>query len=183
VELYGGEEHLLKVPPKPMRVGQSEVYHEYAADGTLIKGPELDAVKVVPKSKYLEDVYPNNHTSVWGSYFEAGRWGFACCHQLHKQSFCFGFIPALAAKEPGVELISGQDSNVEPDSKQKAKKHKSGSHSPSPDRGKKRKYNSFEADNAAPVTEADLDNYKRARVHWDDPMAKQGVSENAEINI
>ena len=42
----------------------------------------------IPKSKYEEDVFVNGHTSVWGSYFENGMWGYACCHQLDKNSIC-----------------------------------------------------------------------------------------------
>lgn len=32
--------------------------------------------RAVPTSKYEEDVCRNNHTSVWGSYWEAGKWGY-----------------------------------------------------------------------------------------------------------
>ncbi len=35
-------------------------------------------------------VYIQNHTSVWGSYWSAGQWGYACCHSLVKPSYCTG---------------------------------------------------------------------------------------------
>ena len=35
-------------------------------------------------------MYPGNHTSVWGSWWQDGQWGFACCHQTLKQSWCTG---------------------------------------------------------------------------------------------
>jgi len=38
--------------------------------------------KQVIRSKYEEDVFPNNHKSVWGSYWHNGRWGFKCCHSF-----------------------------------------------------------------------------------------------------
>ena len=44
-----------------------------------------------PKSeKYgeIEDVFINGHTSVWGSYYSDGKWGYACCHQMEKNSIC-----------------------------------------------------------------------------------------------
>ena len=50
---------------------------------------EAETEEEIPKSeKYQEDVFINGHTSVWGSYFENGRWGYACCHQLEKNSIC-----------------------------------------------------------------------------------------------
>ena len=43
------------------------------------------------KSRYEEDVYPNDHTSVWGSWWnEELGWGFECCHQNEKGSMCLG---------------------------------------------------------------------------------------------
>lgn len=136
-------------------------------------------VKSIPRSKYPEDVYLNNHTSVWGSYFQGGRWGFACCHQLHKQAFCTGIVPVVA--KPPVRVINEEEKKVK---KTKSKsKSKSRSRSRSPDRGIKRKYNSIEGDNAKAVTEADLESYKRSRVHWDDPMSKPHGGNGDEIDI
>ena len=49
-------------------------------------------------------VYPNNHKSVWGSYWEAGQWGYACCGQNVKNSFCTGAAGFEARKRA---LIQG----------------------------------------------------------------------------
>merc|ERR1711974_229704 len=46
--------------------------------------------KTSAPSRYSEDVYQNNHTAVWGSYWKEGRWGYACCHSFMKQSYCLG---------------------------------------------------------------------------------------------
>ena len=53
-------------------------------------GASSVAQEAIPKSKYgdLEDRYVNGHTSVFGSYFQDGKWGYACCKQLAKNSFC-----------------------------------------------------------------------------------------------
>lgn len=87
VDAYGGT----AAAPKPdgrLLLGQTEAYVEYDRSGRVIKG----AQKAVAKSKYEEDVFPGNHTSVWGSYFDAKsmRWGFACCHSLTRQAYCTG---------------------------------------------------------------------------------------------
>jgi pre-mRNA-processing factor SLU7 len=90
---YGGKEHL-DAPPKELLMAQTENYVEYSRFGDVIKGQE----KAVPKSKYEEDVYINNHNSVWGSYWESGSWGYACCHSLVKNSYCVGQNGAIASQ-------------------------------------------------------------------------------------
>ncbi|KYQ93760.1 putative RNA splicing factor [Tieghemostelium lacteum] len=91
---YGGEEHLLENNKEgggdeetkvSTSVPSTEIYTEYSANGKLLKGQEL-----LTKSKYEEDVYLNNHTSIWGSYWEDGHWGFQCCKQLIKNTYCTG---------------------------------------------------------------------------------------------
>lgn len=42
------------------------------------------------RSKYEEDVFPTNHTTVFGSYWHAGQWGYKCCHAFIKNSYCTG---------------------------------------------------------------------------------------------
>jgi pre-mRNA-processing factor SLU7 len=82
---YGGEEHL-QAPPKQLLLAQTEEYVEYSRHGTLLKGQEKARVK----SRYEEDVYINNHTTVWGSYWRDGRWGYRCCHSYLRESYCLG---------------------------------------------------------------------------------------------
>lgn len=65
---------------------------EYSRLGNVVRGQE----KEVAKSKYEEDVVINNHTSVWGSYWSEGHWGYACCHSLIKLSYCTGESGRLA---------------------------------------------------------------------------------------
>ena len=87
LEKYGGAEHLVTDPALPKELllhGQSETYVEYSREGKVIVGNE----KPVAKSKYPEDVFINNHTSVWGSYWKDGAWGYHCCHSFMKNSYC-----------------------------------------------------------------------------------------------
>ena len=43
------------------------------------------------KSKYPEDVFINDHTSVWGSWWNENLgWGYTCCHNTIKASMCLG---------------------------------------------------------------------------------------------
>ncbi|KAL1122439.1 hypothetical protein AAG570_002770 [Ranatra chinensis] len=85
LEKYGGSEHL-DVAPKELLLAQTEHYAEYTRYGTLVKGQE----KSIVRSKYEEDVFTNNHSSVWGSYWHNGNWGYRCCHSFIKGSYCTG---------------------------------------------------------------------------------------------
>lgn len=82
MERYGGEEHL-QAPPKTLLLAQTEDYVEYSRSGKVIKGAE----KLIIRSKYEEDVFINNHTSVWGSFWKDAHWGFKCCYSFVKVSF------------------------------------------------------------------------------------------------
>ncbi|WVQ73201.1 pre-mRNA-splicing factor SLU7 [Cryptococcus sp. DSM 104548] len=84
---YGGEQHLQKMP-KELLSGQTENYVEYSRQGQVIKGRE----RTTARSKYDEDNYINNHTSVWGSWYDLSnsQWGYACCHSFISNSYCTG---------------------------------------------------------------------------------------------
>ena len=84
-----------KALPDGLALGQTEQYVEYDRAGRLIKGVE----KAAAKSRYEEDVFLQNHTTVWGSFWEAGRWGYACCKSFVKNSYCTGKQGAAAALE------------------------------------------------------------------------------------
>lgn len=45
-------------------------------------------------------VYINNHTAVWGSWYNAnsGQWGYACCHSTIHVSYCAGLAAIEAEK-------------------------------------------------------------------------------------
>lgn len=67
-------------------LAQTETYREYSRKGEIVKGEE----RAVVKSRYEEDIHPNNHTAVWGSWWAAGVWGYACCHSSVHNSYCTG---------------------------------------------------------------------------------------------
>lgn len=93
LDKYGGIEHIEHAPPRELLLAQTESYTEYSRAGTVIKGQE----KATVRSRYEEDVYFNNHTSVWGSYWTKGSWGYKCCHSLIKESYCLGEAGKQAA--------------------------------------------------------------------------------------
>ncbi|KAF5393412.1 hypothetical protein D9757_000755 [Collybiopsis confluens] len=92
---YGGEEYL-QTAPKELRQGQTENYVEYSRTGQVIKGHE----RVKARSKYPEDVFANNHTAVWGSWYDnsTGTWGYSCCHSVVHLSYCSGEAGIAAAE-------------------------------------------------------------------------------------
>lgn len=52
---------------------------------------DITQFEQIPKSNlygHLEDQYIHGHKSVWGSYFNNGKWGYACCHQTSKDTYC-----------------------------------------------------------------------------------------------
>lgn len=99
-------------------MAQSETYVEYARDGRIIKGLE----KSVINSRYEEDVYINNHTSVWGSFWKTGNWGYKCCHSFIKNSYCVGesgkFSDPSTSKQPARETVEKEDSGSEKEEKE-----------------------------------------------------------------
>lgn len=101
---YGGEEHL-HAPPKSLLLAQTEDYVEYSRYGKIIKGQE----KQVIRSKYEEDVYINNHSSVWGSYWYNGRWGFSCCHSFIKNSYCTGEAGKTATSDTPADICHKEE--------------------------------------------------------------------------
>jgi hypothetical protein len=60
--------------------------------------------KALPRSKYEEDVYINNHTSVWGSWWKDHQWGYKCCKQMIRNSYCTG-AAGIEAAEAATDLM------------------------------------------------------------------------------
>ncbi|GMR33982.1 hypothetical protein PMAYCL1PPCAC_04177, partial [Pristionchus mayeri] len=137
LEKYGGDEHL-QAPPKELLMAQSEAYVEYSRKGAIIKGEERPLVK----SRYEEDVYAKNHSSVFGSFWANGRWGFRCCHSFVKQSYCIGeqgyavndemaALPTMTKKEAKEEPKEEKKEEVEEVETKKEVKEESSSSSSS----------------------------------------------------
>ncbi|CCA72024.1 related to step II splicing factor SLU7 [Serendipita indica DSM 11827] len=95
LDKYGGEQYLQKAP-KELLMGQTEAYVEYSRTGQVIKGKE----RAKARSKYQEDLYINNHTQIWGSWYDVSnrQWGYACCHSTVHASYCTGEAGIAAAE-------------------------------------------------------------------------------------
>lgn len=87
--------------PMEILLGQSERQVEYDRSGRIIKGQEV----ILPKSRYEEDVYANNHTSVWGSWWKEQQWGYKCCKQTIRNSYCTG-SSGIDAAEASLDLMN-----------------------------------------------------------------------------
>ena len=101
LEKYGGKEHL-DTPPVELLLAQTENYVEYSRHGKIIKGAEKQTVS----SKYEEDVYHGNHSSVWGSFWREGRWAYSCCHSFIKNSYCTGESGKAANSGSGLPSLA-----------------------------------------------------------------------------
>jgi len=104
VEKYGGEEHLNA--PKELLFAQNDNYVEYSRDGRILKGRE----RAFAKSKYEEDIILGNHSSIFGSWYDSatGKWGFACCHQTLKHSYCIPLKGHGSVEDAGAGGADGE---------------------------------------------------------------------------
>ena len=166
LEKYGGEQHLQQSQLRDMAVVENERYVEYDESGA-IKG----APRAVAKSKYPEDVFLNNHTSVWGSWWSNFQWGYSCCHSTIKNSYCTGEEGKLAFEEAikirtGGELEESSSMSIQTREIEEVFENKANGKLELV--AKKRTLTEMEGG----VSEEQLEAYKRSRAITDDPMAK-----------
>lgn len=182
---YGGAEHLEKGP----EVEEKEAYIEYTESGE-VKGQK----KPKHKSIYAEDVLIGNHTSVWGSWWENFRWGYACCHSTTKNSYCTGQEGINAAEEAKAMRLG----LIKPRERKQIEENKEAEveEEPVEDRRREREPVELEEDTSGRltarggdkgtdenegkrkvelmlggVTEEDMETYRKAKRIHDDPMA------------
>ncbi|EFJ10901.1 hypothetical protein SELMODRAFT_426811 [Selaginella moellendorffii] len=165
--------------PVELLLGQTETQVQYDRAGRVIKGSE--GVIVVAASKYEEDVFLGNHTSVWGSFFANGQWGFKCCWQFGKNSYCTweaGIAAAQASAqsllrenlrslEGGEEIIVKRVCDLDEKKLEQALERIEEAENEEKDE-RKRKYNAASSHDV--FTAEDLEAYRIKRVHSDDPM-------------
>jgi pre-mRNA-processing factor SLU7 len=167
LEKYGGAEHLQPAPVQD--VLENERYVEYDQSGA-VKGQ----IKSIPRSKYAEDVFTNNHTSVFGSWWSNFQWGYQCCHSLVKNSYCTGEEGKEAFQE-AEKMRMGELLLEDVESAKERSEHED----------RQQSTTNGDAEKDAPVakkrtlqemregvTEEELEAYKRSRTAADDPMAK-----------
>ena len=176
LQKYGAQGHFQQKRPE---VAETERYVEYDDRGKVIKGEPAKRVK----SKYDEDVFINNHTSVWGSWWSDFKWGYACCHSTSKNSYCTGEegknafeesdrlrtaedlpseeVPKSIAWEEDQEREKHVPNGVEKDDKQRLD-----------DNAKQKRMKRTVDEMIGGVTEEEMEEYKKKRTVADDPMAK-----------
>ncbi len=50
----------------------------------------VGGLKVSVKSKYQEDQLRGEHSKIWGSFYEEGKWGYGCCKKTDKNDMTCG---------------------------------------------------------------------------------------------
>ncbi|KXH34150.1 pre-mRNA-splicing factor SLU7 [Colletotrichum simmondsii] len=158
-ELYGDNSQYTMPDELKNVITESEKYVEYDESG-LIKG----APKVIAKSKYPEDVYIHNHTSIWGSWWSNFQWGYECCHSVVKNSYCTGEEGKLAweaseRQRTGASLAMQMEQQAEIPKADDTPVNK-----PATKRTAE--------DMMGGVTEEEMEEYRRKRTAANDPMAK-----------
>ncbi|KAK1144890.1 mRNA splicing protein [Aspergillus melleus] len=170
LEKYGGQEHLQPTPLRDTMVVENERFVEYDETGA-IKG----APKKAAKSKYAEDVFPNNHTSVWGSWWHNFEWGYSCCFSTVKNSYCTGEDGKKAFEEADKMLMLEEADGENEDPAAEAAEADDVPQSHSPERAEQetkpssKKRTLMEVQSG--ITEEELESYKKSRLDADDPMA------------
>ncbi|KAN0059662.1 mRNA splicing protein [Thecaphora frezii] len=183
LERYGGAEHFDSLP-RELLTGQSENYVEYNQSGKIIKGVERAKVR----SKYEEDVYDQNHTAVWGSWYDinSAQWGYRCCHSTMPNSYCTGEAGIEASKSSmpsSSKAIASGSGAVDKGSGQRSGKKMMSS---SPDKGKTRKRShsvsssssrsSYSSYSSASSSESESDSRRHRRRHRSSSSSKKKSS-------
>lgn len=81
---YGGQKYIKRQRDKILdKIFES--YQEYQLDGRMKKTKSSKT-----KSKYIEDIHPNKHKTIWGSFYDlkSKNWGYACCQITIYNSVC-----------------------------------------------------------------------------------------------
>lgn len=168
-----------KKPPKAI-----STYIEYDERGLPKNAPKAP----VAKSKYPEDVHPNNHSSVFGSWWADGQWGYQCCHSTVRNSWCAGEEGKKAFEEArdrrtgrdllGIENGSAEDEKQDDDRGQKSDEQgglAAGSDfAEAPEqqpKARKRPREEAAAFANGGVSEEAMEQYKRSKLDAQDPMA------------
>lgn len=176
LDRYGGGEYLSNAPLEN-DVVELETYVEYASASGEVKRGQTS----VAKSKYEEDNYHGNHTSVWGSWWKDFQWGYACCHSIIKKSYCTG-TEGIKANEEAEALRTGRMQIIEDGSpsrkddsqaeEERERPHENGQTKKvdaQADKHDKAKRKHMEM--IGGVTEEEMETYRKQKRVFDDPMA------------
>lgn len=186
LDKYGDASTSETVEEKHLRVKPHDTYHP------------VNAVKLPASTKYQEDVFVNNHTSVWGSYFctRTFSWGYADDHSLVRNSYSTGEKGKIAndranaqlplhhddrqdlptAKRPKAAVVPRSQLFGVPDKHHEFDEAKVADHLQRQKRQAQQQqqqgdtYNSLTA--TTEVTPEEMEAYRRSKVAANDPMAK-----------
>jgi len=159
---------------KPKTIMSSSVYTEYDASGRPKNAPVT-----VARSKYPEDVHPNNHTSVWGSWWSNFQWGYSCCHSTVRNSWCSGeegkeAFAMAEGRRRGQDLITdgttGDGGDAEPGKDADADGAAAGDANVKAAAAKETKKRTLEELQSG-ISAEDMEKYKRSKLSGGDPMA------------
>jgi pre-mRNA-processing factor SLU7 len=166
-----------KKPPRAV-----STYIEYDARGVPLNAPKAP----VAKSKYPEDVFPNNHSSVFGSWWAKGVWGYRCCHSTVRNSWCAGEEGRRAFEEEsdrrvGMDLLGiegpggeGESAGAGADGVERADEvggDSVGKGDGEKERETKKRPRDAEVMYDGGVSEEAMEQYKRSKLSAQDPMA------------
>ncbi|KAI4105468.1 MAG: hypothetical protein L6R37_002731 [Teloschistes peruensis] len=180
LEKYGGEQYFQPTLTKDHAITESEKYVEYDEMGA-VKG----TLKAAANSKYQEDVFINNHTTIWGSWWRDFQWGYACCHSTVKNSYCTGEEGKLAMEQADRVRTGADLENLESfRTIEVASNTEEASVMARGLWGQQRKLDTGGIDGGiakkrtliemrSGIDEAEFEAYKRSRTICDDPMARQ----------
>ncbi|KAF2198957.1 hypothetical protein GQ43DRAFT_442902 [Delitschia confertaspora ATCC 74209] len=171
LEKYGGQDHLKDDAIKKLAIVENERYVEYDERGGIKGAPKIKA-----KSKYPEDIFINNHKSVWGSWWCNFKWGYACCHSTVKNSYCTG-EEGKKAFEQAERLRTAADMEEVPKAVAWKEEEVNEEHVPNGvDKDEKATVDISQkkrtlAEMTGGVTEEEMEEYRRKRTMANDPMA------------
>ena len=158
LEKYGGEGHLKANNLRDAAVTENERYVEYDESGQVKGVPQVER-----KSKYPEDVYINNHTTIFGSWWNDFKWGYACCYSTVKSSYCTGDQGKQALEDAQNLLEDAETEDPEANTKGDRKDDSVVEDKPVKKRTMIKMANG--------ITEEEMEAYKRQKVKASDPMA------------
>ena len=178
LDRYGGEE-FIQATRSEAGVVENDRYVEYDPSGAVKGAPKAES-----NSKYLEDVFINNHESIWGSWWANFQWGYACCHSTIRNSYCTGEEGKLAFENAenrriGAQLESqtmGKAIEWRGEVDTMATKEQEDTTSGKLTQAEGQAYSLAKkrtlTDMKDGISENELEAYKRSRTVADDPMAK-----------
>lgn len=120
---YGGAEYFEK--PKALIEAERRAAEKADAEDESSSSDEDDEVSKEtrrPVGEFPEDVLERNHTAIWGSYYKDDRWGYACCHQMTRNSYCTGEAGKTAARKVA-ENMEKRMKDVLKNEKKRMKEH------------------------------------------------------------